>query len=68
MTIDTVVAGCVVFRLETNEELDQQRTEMIEGCLADLNELLPDLSDESQEYFQRLQTLGRLLLESRPMP
>jgi hypothetical protein len=38
---------------------------MLEGCLADLNGLMADLSDDAAAYFERLRVLGQLLL-TRP--
>ena len=62
MTLDTVISGCVVYFLESEEGLDQQRIDMLRSCLDDLNGLLPDLPEESGPYFARLQTLADLLL------
>ncbi|MGH7231667.1 MAG: hypothetical protein ACREJU_09955 [Nitrospiraceae bacterium] len=62
MTLDTVISGCVTYFLESEEGLDRPRVEILESCLADLNELLPDLSEEDGPYFERLRRLGDLLL------
>ena len=64
MTLDTVIGGCVIYFLEENR-LDPQRAGMLEGCLADLNGLMADLSDDAAAYFERLRVLGQLLL-TRP--
>ena len=64
MTLDTVIGGCVVYFLEENG-LDPQRAGMLESCLADLNDLMADLSDDAATYFERLRALGQLLLTRR---
>lgn len=65
MTLDTVISGCVTYYLESEDGLDPRRVEILEDCLADLSGILPDLAEEAVEYFDRLQTLGRLLLDTR---
>lgn len=62
MTLDTVISGCMVFFLDSNGALDAQRVDILESCLADLDNLLPDLPDESSGYFERLRRLGGLLV------
>lgn len=62
MTLDTVISGCVTYYLDSAEGLDPQRVVMVEDCLADLNGLLPDLTDEAADYFERVRTLACLLL------
>jgi hypothetical protein len=69
MTLDTVISGCVIYFLEHTEALDPQRVEMLESCVADLDDILADLpGDESQGYFNRLRRLGQILLGSLPHP
>jgi hypothetical protein len=63
MTLDTVISGCVTYYL-SESGLDPQRVRILEDCLADLGDLLPELDSDAAEYFQRLQHLGRLLLEA----
>lgn len=62
MMIDTVVSGCATYYLESQDGLDQPRVEMLESCLNDLGNLLPDLEESAAAYFQRLQMLGSLML------
>jgi hypothetical protein len=64
MTLDTVISGCVIYYLESEGRLDPQRVLILEGCLADLNGLLPGLSEEAAEYFERLRALADLLLDA----
>jgi hypothetical protein len=64
MTLDTVISGCVTYYLDAEGGLDPQRVTMLEGCLADLDDLLPGLTDEPREYFQRLRSLAHLLLDA----
>lgn len=66
MTLDTVISGCVTYYLDSAEGLDPQRVVMLEECLADLNGLLPDLTDEAAAYFERARTLACLLLDAPP--
>lgn len=63
MTLDTVISGCVTYYL-SESGLDPQRVRILEDCLTDLDSLLPELEGAVAEYFQRLQNLGRLLLEA----
>lgn len=62
MTLDTVIAGCVVFYLDSPEGLDHQRIAIVKDCVGDLEELTTELDSESQGYFVRLRRLGELLL------
>jgi len=62
MTLDTVIAGCVVFYLDSREGLDDQRMAIVKDCVGDLEELTTDLDAGSQAYFVRLRHLGELLL------
>ena len=64
MTLDTVISGCMVFFLDSEEGLDPQRVDILEGCLADLDNLLPDMPDEWSGYFERLRTLAGLLVKA----
>lgn len=68
MTLDTVISGCVTTFLDSAEGLDQQRVEMLEDCLADLDALLPDVPEEVSSYFERLKTLAGLVLDAHPRP
>jgi len=63
MTLDTVVCGCVTYFFEEHE-LDSQRVAILEDCLSDLEAALPELTEESLDYFQRVKQLGALLLEA----
>lgn len=65
MTLDTVISGCVTYYLESPEGLDDRRLMILESCLEDLRALLPELSDEANEYFTRASRLATLLLETR---
>lgn len=64
MTLDTVIGGCAVFYLAGSEELDRQRIAILEDCVADLDTLLGDLSEDSLEYFRRLRQLASVLVQS----
>ncbi|MCS6286015.1 MAG: hypothetical protein H8K08_11345 [Nitrospira sp.] len=62
MTLDTVISGCVVFFLDSPDGLDPQRVEILKDCLADLEDVTPELESDCQPYFLRLRHLGELLL------
>ncbi|MEW6245728.1 MAG: hypothetical protein AB1555_03345 [Nitrospirota bacterium] len=62
MTLDTVISGCVIYYLDSEEGLDKPRVNILQDCLADLNGLLPDLTEEVSPYFERLRRLAELLL------
>ena len=64
MTLDVVIGGCVTYYLESEDGLDPPRVDILEDCLAELTGLMPDLVEQAAEYFERLHTIGRLLLES----
>ena len=63
MTLDTVISGCVTYYLESPEGLDERRVMILESCLQDLRALLPELTDEAEEYFSRASRLAALLLD-----
>ena len=62
MTLDTVISGCVVFFLDSEDGLDEQRRTIVADCLADLEAMEQDLDQEGRAYFRRLRELGALLL------
>jgi hypothetical protein len=66
MTLDTVVAGCVTYYVD-EQELDAQRVVILQDCLSELKNLMPDLDPDAQEYFERLQQLAELLIRLGPV-
>lgn len=64
MTLDTVIGGCAVYYLDSPEGLDPARIDILRDCIADLDNLLEDLSDDSLAYFRRLRLLAELLVSS----
>ena len=62
MTLDTVIGGCVTYYVE-EKELDEQRVNILRDCLADLDNVLSDLSESTRDYFRRIQFLGTTLLQ-----
>ena len=62
MTLDTVISGCVVYFLDSEGGLDEQRRTIVGDCLADLEAMEQELDQECRAYFQRLRELGTLLL------
>ncbi len=61
MTLDTVCGGCVIYFLE-ERRLDPQRVTMLEDSLSELEALLPEVHEDSLDYFKRLKRLGALVL------
>ena len=62
MMVDTVISGCVTYYLEEHS-LDDQRVQMLESCLSDLDGMLSDVEEEdARSYFERSKTLATLLL------
>jgi hypothetical protein len=68
MTLDTVISGCVVYFLDSEEGLDEQRRTIVGDCLADLETMEQELEEPCRPYFQRLHELGTLLLIAPPKP
>ncbi|HSB45874.1 MAG TPA: hypothetical protein VLD60_12740 [Nitrospira sp.] len=62
MTLDTVISGCVVYFLDSQDGLDEQRRGIVGDCLSDLESMEQELEEECRPYFQRLRELGTLLL------
>ena len=62
MTLDTVISGCVVYFLDEQKGLDEQRRNILGDCLSDLETLEMELDEECRPYFQRLHELGTMLL------
>jgi hypothetical protein len=62
MTLDTVISGCVVYFLDSQDGLDEQRRGIVGDCLSDLESLEQELEEDCRPYFQRLRELGTLLL------
>ncbi|MDX2347245.1 MAG: hypothetical protein QNK38_00155 [Nitrospirota bacterium] len=62
MTLDTVIGGCVTYFFEEHH-LDEKRVEILRDCLAELDEVVEDISETATEYFCRLQFLGITLLQ-----
>ena len=62
MTLDTVIGGCAVYYLDSDDGLDPARIAILQDCIADLDNLLDDLRDEPLSYFSRLRLLAELLL------
>jgi len=62
MTLDTVISGCVVYFLDSQEGLDEQRRAIVSDCLSDLETLVAEIEEDCRPYFHRLRELGTLLL------
>jgi hypothetical protein len=66
MTLDTVISGCVVYFLDSEEGLDEQRRTIVGDCLGDLETIEQELEEDCRPYFRRLRELGSLLLITPP--
>ena len=66
MTLDTVICGCVVYFLDSEEGLDEQRRTIVGDCLGDLETIEHELEEDCRPYFQRLRELGAMLLITPP--
>jgi hypothetical protein len=62
MTLDTVISGCVVYFLDSQDGLDEQRRSIVGDCLADLETMEEQIEEDCRAYFQRLRELGTMLL------
>lgn len=62
MTLDTVIGGCLIYFI-AEQDLDEQRVEILRDCLAELEGVLEDRAETPTEYFGRLQWLGTTLLQ-----
>ena len=62
MTLDTVIGGCLTYYFDEHH-LDEPRIDILRDCLADLESIVPDLSESTSEYFRRLRFLGVTLLQ-----
>ncbi|MER5435254.1 hypothetical protein [Streptomyces sp. NPDC002588] len=58
--LDAHIAGCVSVWQNNGGTLDAERQRILHRCLADLERVLPLLTDaEGIRYFERLRRLGR---------
>ena len=64
MTLDTVVSGCALYFFDTQEGLDFPRIDLLQTCIQELDDLLPELPGECLDYFVRLRMLAQLLLDT----
>ena len=62
MTLDTVIGGCVTYFFEEHH-LDERRVEILRDCLAELDEVVENVSETATAYFRHLQFLGTTLLQ-----
>jgi hypothetical protein len=62
MTLDTVIGGCVTYFFEEHH-LDERRVEILRDCLAELDEVVENVSETANAYFRHLQFLGITLLQ-----
>ncbi|KAA3643080.1 MAG: hypothetical protein DWQ07_21420 [Chloroflexi bacterium] len=61
--LDMDVAGCILKFLQNGSKLDLWTTAILGLHYRDLTLVRQELEGEAKEYFQRLETLSRLVLE-----
>ena len=61
MTLDSVITGCVRDFL-SDKNLHSKRVKILESCVSELEILLPELEGVTNDYFNRLGELARILL------
>ena len=62
--LDSDTAGCILTFLKNGGELDLWRTAILGLCYRDASIVARSLSGEAYDYFLRLETLSRLVLEA----
>jgi hypothetical protein len=62
-SIDSAAAGCLDSFAKCGA-LDDERTGVLEGCLRDLQKLLPEVPEPARDYFADLAALCRRVLGS----
>ena len=63
-SLDGDTAGCISTFLMRRGELDLWRTAALGLCYRDLTIVIQQLDGEARDYFYRLETLSKLVLES----
>ncbi len=64
MTLDTVIGGCAVFYLDGTDGLDSQRVAILKDCVSDLDGVIDELNDTTQDYFRHLRLLAQSLIQT----
>ena len=62
--LDSEAAGCILTFLQNGRKLDLCRTAILGLCYRDLAIVLQELDGKARDYFQRLETLSRFVLEA----
>ncbi|MGW0903317.1 hypothetical protein [Streptomyces sp. NPDC002853] len=63
--LDTHTAGCAHTWINNDGALDPERIRILQTCVADLDRVIPQISDPSgREYYQRLHQLALLISRS----
>lgn len=63
VSIETFLAGCISTFLGSAKTLDLERTRILKKCMEDLEQILPKLSTENQNYFTQLHHIGNLVIK-----
>lgn len=67
--LDATIAGCVSTWQNSGGSLDAERHRMLRDCVADLDQVLPLISEaEEVRYCRRLRQLAALTSDSNPQP
>ena len=63
-SLDSFATGCIDTFLHNGGKLDLGRTALLGLCYRDLSVALTKLAGERRDYFARLETMARLVLEA----
>ncbi|WP_218779463.1 hypothetical protein [Streptomyces sp. NRRL B-24572] len=60
--LDAETAGCVLTWLNNGGVLDPERTRILEGCIEDLDRVIPQITEPAgTQYYERLRQLALLV-------
>ncbi len=64
VSIDTFSAGCITVFIEREGKLDMKRMTCLRQCSQDLDTCLDQLNGDTLEYFARLSSLSKMILNA----
>ncbi|MEU7068162.1 hypothetical protein [Streptomyces sp. NPDC046161] len=60
--LDTETAGCVITWLDNGGVLDPERTRILQGCIENLDRVIPQITElAGAQYYERLRQLALLV-------
>ncbi len=62
--LDSTVAGCISSFLKNDRQLDLGRTAILGLCYREISIVLRTLKGEAEEYFTRLESMSKLVLQA----